>query len=625
MPYWTPEVLDEIRSRCDIVQLIGAYVQLKPQGRNLAGRCPFHDDRSPSFSVSPDKQLFYCFGCQAGGNVFDFVMRKDGLEFGEAVETLARRAGVDLPERPAAPGEVRRRAQREQVLRALAAAAGHFRRNIEDLPGGRRALAYLEGRGVTGETRERFGLGYAPNAPGEGAALTRALVREGYDLEILVSAGLAATGPDGHHYDRFRDRVIFPIRDEQGRVIAFGGRVLGDGQPKYLNSPETVVFNKRQVWFAFDLARPAIREAGRAVVMEGYMDVVTAHQHGFCNTVASLGTALSQEQAWSLARLAREVVIAYDVDVAGTAAAFRGIEMFRRAGCGVRVARVPEGKDPDEFLRTRGGDAFRVVLDQALPLLDFVFDQVAAAHDLSTVEGKVAVVEAILPHLAAEESAVTQDAYLRRLAPRLGIAEEALRRDLARRLHREGRRVLAQKGEEYSKRNVWETSSGFAPGREPGLFGLPAGGTGAGGRRGLERQLLKLLLHRPELRPRAHEAVRPDDFEDENHRRLAARILDSLAGVAPNAERGAALAAFVEEEPAVRELAAGLLMEIEDGDPERVLSGCLKRFEVRRTEQKIAQMERQMAERDAQGLPIPHEWGSELQEWYRMVKGSPRG
>lgn len=622
MPYWTPEVLDEIRSRCDVAQLVGAYVHLRPQGRNLVGRCPFHDDRSPSFSVSPDKQLFYCFGCQAGGDVFDFVMRKDGLDFGEAVEAIARRVGVTLPERPASPGEVRRRAQREQVLRALAAAAGYFRRTLDHLPGAQPARVYFERRGVTGETRERFGLGYAP---GDGNALIRALGEEGYSLDDLVSAGLAGIGSEGRPYDRFRDRVMFPIRDEQGRVIAFGGRVLGDGQPKYLNSPETAVFTKRQVWFALDLARPTIRAAGRAVVMEGYMDVITAHQHGFCNAVASLGTALSQEQAWALARLAREAIIAYDVDAAGTTASFRGIEMFRRAGCEVRIARVPEGKDPDEFLRTRGSDAFRAVLDSSLPLLDFVFEQAAGAHDLSTMEGKVAVVEAILPHLAAEESAVAQDAYLQRLAPRLGIAEEALRRDLARRLRREGRRVLVQKGEEYSKRNGWETNSGFTPGWEPGPSGLPARGTGAGGRRGLERQLLKLLLHHPELQLRAREAVRPDDFEDEHYRRLAARILDSPAGVARSEEHGAALALFVQEEPAIRELAAGLLMEAEGGDPERVLSGCLKRFEDRRANRESAQLERQMAELVAQGAPIPRELGQRWHELQRRAKGSPRG
>lgn len=604
---WTPELLEEIRRRCDIVEIIAQYVHLKRVGRGLVGRCPFHDDRTPSFSVSPDRQVFYCFGCHAAGDVFAFVMKKEGLDFPEAVASLARRAGVRLPE---GREEGRRRGEREEILRALAAAAAYFARVLEGDPAAEEARRYLGRRCVGEEARRRFGLGYAPP---RGDALVRELAGVGFPIAVLVRAGLAAVDGDGRPRDRFRGRVMFPIRDEQGRVVAFGGRSLGDEQPKYLNSPETPVFVKRQTWYGLDVARPAVRESGRALVMEGYMDVVTAHQHGFTEAVASLGTSLSQEQAWSLARHAREVVLAYDADAAGGLAALRGIEAFRRAGCLVRVARLPEGEDPDAFLRARGAEAFRSVIAGAAPLLEYVFEEAVRRSDPGSVEGKVAVVRAVLPHLAAEESAVARDAYLARFAARLGIAEEALRQELTKYIRSASRGVVTGRPGEYNKKNARQTTSGFS---------LPwdAAQQGVAGSRGIERHLLRLLLRHPELRPRAREAITPQDFEDEAYRRLAARILEPDQWVGPGEDGGAALAAFGGDDPELRELVAALLMEGQGGErSERELADCLARLQRRRLERRIASLTREIEALAARGQPIPRQLGQELQEAQRQA------
>lgn len=600
----TAELVEEIRRRCDIAEIVGRYVHLKRVGRNLVGRCPFHDDRTPSFSVSPERQLFYCFGCQAAGDVFSFVMRKEGLGFPEAVSLLARQVGVALPE---GREEARRRGEREELLRVLAAAAEHYAAALAG-PEGEAARRYLRERGLTEETVRRFGLGFAPAA---GDSLLRTLVARGFRVEALARAGLVAGGPDGRPRDRFRGRVMFPIRDELGRVIAFGGRALGEEQPKYLNSPETPVFVKRQTWYALDLARAAIREAGRAVVVEGYMDAVTAHQHGFTNVVATLGTALSQEQAWALARLAPQVVLAFDADAAGGLAALRGLDAFRRAGCAVLVARVPEGKDPDGFLRARGREAFAAVLAGALPLLDYVYQQAAARHDPATVEGKVAIAREMLPHLAAEESPVARDAFLARLAERLGLAEEALRQEL--RQHLRGRRaegVVQSPPGEYNRKNGRQASSGFSS------LGWEAASTG----QAWERHLLRLLVRHPELRARAR--VAPEDLEHEAHRRLAARLLAEGAPADPVAAVGVA-------DPELRELVAALLMEGQAGErPERELADCLARLERRRLERRIATLTGEIETLAARGEPIPRRLGEELQELQRRAARAvplPRG
>ncbi len=583
------------------MELVSEHVQLRPQGKNLVGRCPFHDDRSPSFSVSREKQVFYCFGCQASGDAFSFVMKKEGLDFSAAVAWLARRAGVMLPEREASPAAVRQRQRQQELAEVLGAAAAYYHEVLCWSPLAEPAREYLRRRGVSEAVRDRFCLGYAP--PGEG--LGKALTGRGFTPEILEQAGLLARNPRGERYDRFRGRLMFPIRDERERVVGFGGRVLGDGVPKYLNSPETIIFNKRRLLFGLDLARRAIREAGQAVVVEGYMDVIMAHQHGFANAVAALGTALSEEQALLLRRHTSEVVIAFDADAAGAQATLRGLEIFRRTGCNVRVARVPEGKDPDEFLRARGAAAFAAVLEQALPLIEYVFESAAAREDLTTVGGKVNVVRALVPHLASEENAVAQAEYLHRLSGRLGIPEESLRLEV----HKYIRSRLANKGQPYNKRNAWDTKRGPAP--EPGTA-EPAAASHAA-----ERRLLALILREPGLLEACRGRLQPADFEAEDHRALAVVLWEGFT--APDDVLNRVV------DPAVRDLAAGLLMDESGGaDPLRAAEDCVSRLERRRWERRLAELDREMAQLVARGEPIPQALGQEWQELQRRIRGSSR-
>jgi DNA primase len=395
-----PEFMQELRRRTDLVAVVAEKVALRPAGRELVGLCPFHEEKTPSFYVSPDKQVYYCHGCHAGGDAIDFLMRTRGMGFGEAVAELAARAGLRLPaQRPLSAEERRRQAQREEWQAALEAAAAFFREALLR-PEGAEAIAYLRRRGVDGPTAERFGLGYAP---AERDGLVRALGRR-FAPERLVEVGLAVQreGQQGPS-DLFRRRLMFPIWDERGRVIGFGGRALAPAdKPKYLNSPQRGFFQKRRVLYALHLARPAAQARGRVVVVEGYMDALTCHQFGFGEVVAVLGTGLSAEQAGLLARLANEVVLAYDADPAGDAAAWHGLAVLQEAGAQVAVAELPVGKDPDEVLRTEGPEALRAALEGARPLVRYLVHRAVGARGVGTLtpEQRWAVAMKVVPYLA---------------------------------------------------------------------------------------------------------------------------------------------------------------------------------------------------------------------------------
>ncbi len=606
---WAPALLEEIRRRCDIVTLVAQTVELRPRGGELVGLCPFHPERSPSFYVSPDKQVFHCFGCGASGDVFTFLMRRERLSFGEAVEALAARVGVEL--RPESPGERRRRAERERCLEALAAAAAAYRTALDDGGLGEAARAYLAARGVGAAVAERFGLGYAP--PG-GDWLWRRLARAGLEAEVLERAGLVLRQREGLR-DRFTDRLMFPIRDEAGRVIGFGGRVLGEGEPKYLNSPETQVFSKKRVWFGLDLARAALRQGEPAVIMEGYMDVVAAHQAGITAAVASLGTALGPEQAQLLRRYAEEAVVAFDSDAAGARAAWRSLSVLQRAGLRVRVATVPEGKDPDGFLRVRGADGFRAVLAAAPALLDYAFAAAAAGEDLARPEGKARVAAALAPFILGEEDPVAQAAQARDLARRLDVSEEAVRRLLLRHVRREERgRVhreaaatvgpVAESGWGHSKRKDWDTKS--AP---------PAG---EGGRRAAlllaERRLASRVLADAAWRRARAPRLAAVTFADP-----AAGRLVEVALAHPEAE-GAAILDLLGEDVEARELAAALLSRETPADP-RAADGVLASLERRGLEERLADLEERLRRAAREGVALPAQEVAAWQDLQRRLRG----
>ncbi|MDW8105033.1 MAG: DNA primase [Armatimonadota bacterium] len=430
--------LDEIRARSDIVEVVSQYVALKRTGKSFKGLCPFHAEKTPSFTVNPELQRWRCFGCGQYGDVFDFVMRVENVPFLEAVRLLAERAGLRFDPRGTAPTQ-EEEDRRQQLLQVNHFAAQFFREALQRYPLPQRILRQ---RGVTPETQERFAIGYAPP---ERTALSRLLKAKKFSLAIAAEAGLVAQGEDGEYYDRFRDRLMFPIWDRQGRVVAFGGRAIGDAQPKYLNSPETPLFRKSRTVYALHLAKERMMAERTALLLEGYMDVVAAHQAGFTHAIATMGTALTEEQIDILSRLVSRVIVVYDSDNAGTEAAKRAGEMLRQHGLEVRIARLPEGEDPDSLLRRQGAQALQECLNRAEPLTDFLLHELYRRHDLDTVEGRTQVLQHAIPILAAIPTGIERDRYITQLA-RLhptyftnpSKPEELIRREVERFLRYKG-------------------------------------------------------------------------------------------------------------------------------------------------------------------------------------------
>ncbi len=426
------QVVEEVRARADIVQIVGRHVTLRESGNRLWGLCPFHEEKTPSFTVHRERQVFYCFGCQAGGDVFGFCMRHGALDFPDTVRSLARELGIDIPEGDAGSGE-RTRA----LYRANDAALEYFRSQLR-APRGARAREYLEGRGISDELIERFELGYAPSR-----GLVAHLGRD--SLRNAERAGLVAKSQSGEgHYDRFRNRIVFPIKEPSGNVLGFGGRGLGPGDtPKYLNSPESPVYRKSSVLFGLPLALDSIRRNGRVIVVEGYFDLIALHRAGIEEVAAPCGTALTAAHARRLRRYAQEVILLFDGDSAGQRAAERSLPVLLAEGLRVRAAFLPEGQDPDDLLSVSGPAALQSCVERGVPLLDVLIDRaLLKASDHAWDAGDV--VREIAPYLGAVTDAVERAAYVRRVSGSLEVPPAALERSLQ------------------------EQASGAAPGPEPG-------------------------------------------------------------------------------------------------------------------------------------------------------------
>ena len=429
-------VVDEVKQRLDIVDVVGQYVQLQKAGRNYRALCPFHAERTPSFFVSPERQSWHCFGaCGTGGDILSFVMKKENLEFGEALRLLAERAGVTLAEQR--PEE---EAERNRLREANEAAASFYHRALLSSEAGQTAKHYLEERGQDLKTIQDFQLGYSPSG---WDSLCQHLRERGYRDEELVAAGLAVEGERGLR-DLFHQRIMFPITDMRGRVVGFGGRSLPiegqeEAQPKYLNTPQTAVFDKGSLLYALDKAKEEIRRQGLAVIVEGYTDAIAAHQHGFPNVVASMGTALTERQVRLLKRFSRDVVLALDADTAGQEATLRAVEYQDILGRDIRVAILPEGRDPDEVIRS-DPENWPALLASAQPLLDYKFEAVSSALDLSQPRQRSQAVEELLPLLTAIGDRIVQAHYLQRLARLAQVRESALHQMLIRQGRKQGRR-----------------------------------------------------------------------------------------------------------------------------------------------------------------------------------------
>ena len=429
-----PQFLDELAARNPIEEVVGQYVNLKRSGSNLMGLCPFHSEKSPSFSVSPDKGLFYCFGCHKGGSVIGFEMEIEGLSYGDAVRALAQRAGMDVPE----DEENRELYQKQERLWALNKEAARF--FVKELygPFGREGLAYAQKRGMSKGTLTRFGIGFAPN---DRRNLCDAMRAKGYTEEELLASGLALKKDRGL-YDCFRNRLMFPIIDVRGNVIGFGGRVMDDSKPKYLNSPDTLVFNKRKNLFALNIAKKS--KLDYLILVEGYMDAIALHQYGFDCAVASLGTSLTDEHARLISRYTKQIVLIYDGDEAGQNATKRAIPMLERAGLQVKVLQMRDAKDPDEYLKKYGADKFRILLEDSANRVEYQLRAIQKKYDLRVDDDRIKFIEEASDLISTLPNAVQREVYGNRVAEAAGISSESMKieteKSVKRRMNQEKRK-----------------------------------------------------------------------------------------------------------------------------------------------------------------------------------------
>jgi DNA primase len=448
------DAVAEVRDRTEIVDLVSTYVQLKKTGRSFKGLCPFHQEKTPSFVVFPESGNFHCFGCGRGGDVFTFYMGVEHVEFREALQELAKRAGIELVNAPSLPPEVD--AHRNRLIELNELATTYYANVLRNTTPGAAGRDVLTQRGVSAEIAERFGLGFAP----DGDALGRYLNQRGVAPALAAEAGLLSVRESGGYRDRFRNRLLFPIRTREGRVVGFGGRALGDAMPKYLNSPQSVIFDKSTLLFGLDLAQEAIRRDDQVVIVEGYMDAIAAHQFGYANVVAAMGTAVTEQQIGLVKRLSRNIVLALDADAAGQGATVRSLEMLpgaldqeltpigaerdasrpraetmivwqRRFKSQISIVRLPEGKDPDELIR-RDAASWPAVVASAQPFLDFYIDAAISAVDPADAPAKAAAVRRLMPLLEAAGDQVVQAHYAGIIARKLQLPESSVLRELRR-------------------------------------------------------------------------------------------------------------------------------------------------------------------------------------------------
>jgi DNA primase len=465
--------IDEVKQKLDITEVIGSYVTLKKAGRNLTACCPFHSEKTPSFFVFPEKQSWHCFGaCSTGGDVFAFVMKKEGVEFGEALRLLAQRAGVVLPARaePGIPKE-----EKEEYFNANEAAALYYHNLLLNSPAAAKAKAYIQKRGLNAQTISDFQLGYALDS---WEVLKTYLMEKGHSEKTLVTAGLLYADEKGKSHDRFRNKLMIPIKDARGRVTGFGSRVLDDSQPKYINSPQSPTFDKSSTLYGIDRAAAEIRKKEAVIIMEGYMDVIIAHQHGVTNAIASMGTSITDTQINILKKLSKNLVLCLDADKAGEEAMLRTVGYENVLGAEMKVIRLPEGKDPDEVMLADIGEWEKLVNDAA-PLIDFMFEKRSADLDLGTALGKSSAVSALLPVLAAITDPIRQAHYLQKLAALVKVDMNTIKMSLNQ---------LKQSGQ---KRRVTSTAPSLKPAVKAGrpLVSYAR-----------EEYLLTMLLQNPEYK-----------------------------------------------------------------------------------------------------------------------------
>lgn len=523
--YYPEELIEEVRTRNDIVEVISGYVRLQKKGSNYFGLCPFHNEKSPSFSVSPGKQMYYCFGCGAGGNVITFLMEYENQTFPEAVRTLAQRAGIALPEADDSKEARQADSRRAKLLEINKEAAKYFYYQLRTERGSV-GMEYLRKRELSDETMNHFGLGYANKYSND---LIQYLKSKGYSEDLIRDVGLCNVDEKHGMYDKFWNRVMFPIQDINHRVIGFGGRVMGDGKPKYLNSPETEIFDKSRNLYGLNFARTSRK--GNVILCEGYMDVIAMHQAGFTQAVASLGTAFTSGQASLLRRYANEILLSYDSDGAGVNAALRAIGILKEAGMTGRVINLEPYKDPDEFIKALGGEEFQKRLDHAENSFFFELRQLQKNYDLSDPEQKTAFHREIARKLCTFSEEVERENYIEAVAQKYHIGFENLRRLVG----------------------TYAAQTGLAQPVIRPKSGVQKKNTAAEGIKNSQKLLLTWLVEQPQLYRQISKYISPKDFTEGLYEKVADRLFEEL-------EQGninpASIISMFEEEEDQREAAS---------------------------------------------------------------------
>ena len=507
MPYYSDEIVEEVRTRTDIVDVISQYVNLQKKGSQYFGLCPFHNEKTGSFSVSPGKQMYYCFGCGAGGNVFSFLMAYNNMTFKEAIEELAPKCGVTLPQREMTYQEKRQADRRSRLFEINKEAAGYYYKMLRS-PEGQKAMDYFTGRELSAETMHKFGLGCTSKYSD---SLYKYLRGKGYEDEILKDCGLITIDEKRGGHDKFWNRAMFPIFDANGKVVAFGGRVMGDGEPKYLNSPETEIFNKSRTLFGLYFARKTRRE--QFILCEGYMDVISLHQAGFDNAVASLGTALTEGHAGMLKRYVKDVYLSYDSDGAGQKAALRAIPILKNAGISCRIINMSPYKDPDEFIKALGAEEYEKRIQNAENSFIYQIRMLEKNYDLTDPEKKSDFQKEVARMIVLEfPTQLERENYTESVAARFNIPKDAL----AKYIIELGQSGITSKNKAQAK----ETRSNKPNPKDDGM-------------KMSQRLLLTWLVEENGIYAKIKDFVGPDDFEDGVYKTVATEVFDCLNNSRP--------------------------------------------------------------------------------------------
>jgi DNA primase len=575
-------ILEDILSRVDIVEVVSGFIPLKRAGRNFKTTCPFHHEKTPSFMVSPERQIYHCFGCGESGNAFKFLMQYERMEFREAVETLARKSGVILPEQTVE--EQKTEGLSSQLYSVAEAASAFYENNLNASAQGKAAREYLQKRGIAQETARAFKLGFASR---EWDALITHLRAKGFSLTLMEKAGLILAKDAGGYYDRFRNRVIFPIVDVKSRVMGFGARVLDDSLPKYINSPETAIYTKGRNLFGLNLAKESIRESDFVAVVEGYLDFIVPYQHGMKNIVASCGTALTLEQIRLLKRYTHNVVMVYDADAAGEIATLRSLDMLIEEEMDVKVAPLPKGVDPDLFVRKFGVDDFKKNTAEAQGLFEYKLQVLKTRYNYKNIEDKARISGAMLETIGKLKNAVLKSEYIKRLSQDLEISEEALLQEA---------------------------------GKVKGVKSLtPAAAVKKGSHiNPTEKLLVKLMLEENELIQHIKESLHPADFQDERISRIVSMMFD-LTEQGRSIEPNALMNHFNEEDISQVLCESVFLPEDLSGqDKEKMINDCILRLKSEKLKNKRHELHNRIAA--AQGLGDDKEVYSLMQEFHDLIK-----